>query len=130
MSLQGIQAFKADEQEWLDFAQGLTKGRPRSPMSRKVTTLAIRWMHATQSMKLVHAMIAAQSCLLCFNCGTCGCFQRTGCPGALLSAYILMPPDFVWGMLIICMVASNSLTVSNSLSEVFQLLACNSHHVA
>ena len=34
--LQGIQAFKADEQEWLDFANNLTKGRPRSPMSRQV----------------------------------------------------------------------------------------------
>ena len=39
-SVQGTQAFSADQQEWQDFAQSLTKGRPRSPMSRQVRLCA------------------------------------------------------------------------------------------
>ncbi|DBB10139.1 TPA: hypothetical protein ACH3X3_001723 [Trebouxia sp. C0006] len=56
----GTQAFTADQEEWRDFAQGLTKGRPRTPMSRQEVISSIVACYCVGLSSLEDASMQAQ----------------------------------------------------------------------
>ncbi|KAL0031101.1 hypothetical protein WJX77_003837 [Trebouxia sp. C0004] len=56
----GTQAFTADQEEWQDFAQRLTKGRPRNPMSRQEVISSIVACYCVGLTSLVDASMQAQ----------------------------------------------------------------------
>ncbi|DBA73022.1 TPA: hypothetical protein ACH3X2_009967 [Trebouxia sp. C0005] len=56
----GSQAFTADQEEWQDFAQRLTKGRPRTPMSRQEVVSSILTCYCAGLNSLEDASMQAQ----------------------------------------------------------------------